>query len=380
MPRPLEPPPPGGTRQLRRWHRARILQAIRKEPGVSRLRLARKLGLSPSAVTEVVAELLTEGLVRERPLPPRGQGRPSVALEVEGKRHLALAWEIDVDRMAVALMNLRGEVRARVALPPAPPRLEEALAQLQEATAPHLKGVRVLAAGLSVPGLLEPASGHLTLAPNLGWFDLPLLERFREALAGLGLEGIPAVVENEANAAAYGLYALGGLGAEGEDPLILEHCVYLSLGVGVGAGVVVGHKVYHGARFHAGEVGHIPLEPEGPPCRCGKRGCAEAFLSYRRWLEAPSEARLAEMAERLAQLLAVVLATLDPGRVVLGGPLVEATGEALLQAVRARLPRYALAVHTPEQVVLSPLGREAALLGTGALALDFFVETSYEEA
>ncbi len=373
MPKSLEHTPLGGTRQLRRWHRARILQAIRAEAGISRLKLARKLGLSPSAVTEVVAELLGEGLLVERPLPPTGQGRPSVALEVEGERHRVLAWEIDVDRMAVALLNLQGEARARVVLPPAPARLEEALAQLQQSTAPLLKGVRVLSAGLSLPGLLEPAQGHLTLAPNLGWADLPLLERFQAALRSLGLAEIPTVVENEANAAAYGLYALGGLA--------LEHCVYLSLGVGVGGGVVVERKVYHGARFHAGEVGHIPLDPEGPPCRCGKRGCAEAFLSYRRWQESPSKVRLAEMAERLAQLSAMVLATLDPERIVLGGPLVEATGEALLEAVRARLPRYALAVHDPDQITRSPLGREAALLGVGALAADVFLEQMrYEEA
>lgn len=372
MPKYLEHTPLGSTRQLRRWHRARVLQAIRAEAGISRLRLARKLGLSPSAVTEVVAELLSEGLLTERPLPPTGQGRPSVALEVEEKRHLALAWEIDVDRMAVALLNLKGQVRARVVLPPPPPRLDEALALLQQHTAPLLPGVRVLSAGLALPGLLEPAQGHLTLAPNLGWADLPLLERFQEALGSLGLAGTPAVVENEANAAAYGLYALGGLA--------LEHCVYLSLGVGVGGGVVVERKVYHGARFHAGEVGHIPLDPEGPPCRCGKRGCAEVFLSYRRWQEDPSPARLNEMAERLAQLSAMVLATLDPERIVLGGPLVEATGQALLQAVQTRLPRYALAVHDPAQITISPLGREAALLGVGALAVDVFMEQmSYEE-
>lgn len=223
-----------------------------------------------------------------------------------------------------------------------------------------------------MPGLLEPAQGHLTLAPNLGRADLPLLEHFRRALQALGLEGLPTVVENEANAAAYGLYTLGGLA--------LEHCVYLSLGVGVGGGVVVGRKIYHGARFHAGEVGHIPLDPKGPLCRCGKRGCAEAYLSYRRWQEDPSEARLAKMAERLAQLSAMVLAALDPERIVLGGPLVEATGGALLSAVQEQLHRYALAVHDPDQITLSPLGREATLLGIGALAADVFLgQTSYEE-
>ncbi len=182
-----ETSPSGGTRQLRRWHRARILQAIRAEAGISRLRLARKLDLSPSAVTEAVAELLAEGLLIEKPLPPTGQGRPSVALDLEGERHGVLAWEIDLDRMAVALLNLRGEVRARAVLPPAPASLSAALKQLKAATAPHLSGVRVLAAGLSITGLLEPAQGLLTLAPNLGWADLPLFERFRAALGALGL-------------------------------------------------------------------------------------------------------------------------------------------------------------------------------------------------
>lgn len=358
--------PKGGTRQLRRWHKARILDLLRKEPGLSRSDLARHLELSPSAVTEVVAELLEEGLLLERPLPPQGQGRPSIALEVEGNRNLVLAWEIDVDRMAVALMSLSGEVWDRVLLPPAPEGPEVALSRLAEATRPLLPGKRILAAAVTVPGLLEPGDGHLTLAPNLGWRDLPLGEGVRAALARLGLGNLPLVVENEANAAAYGLYVLGRWE--------VDHCLYLNLGVGVGGGVVVDRRVYHGARFHAGEVGHIPLDPDGPACGCGKRGCAEVYLSYRRWQEGASEALLKEMAERLAQLCAIVLSALDPGLVVLGGPLAEAAGERLLGEVRRRLPRYALRVHTPEQVVLSPFKREAALLGAGALAAARFIE------
>jgi len=148
----------------------------------------------------------------------------------------------------------------------------------------------------------------------------------------------------------------------------------------VGGGVVVDRRVYHGARFHAGEVGHIPLDPDGPPCGCGKRGCAEVFLSYRRWQEGASEELLKEMSERLAHLCAIALSTLDPGLVVLGGPLAEAAGEKLLEEVRKRLPRYALKVHEPDQVVLSPFGRDAALLGAGALAASRFVDSlAFEE-
>ena len=214
--------PKGGTRQLRRWHKARVLDILCKEPGLSRSDLARHLELSPSAVTEIVAELLEEGLLLECPLPPQGQGRPSIALEVEGERNLVLAWEIDVDRMAVALMSLMGEVRAKVLLPPAPRHPKEALDLLVEATGPLIKGKRLLAAAVTVPGLLEPEEGHLTLAPNLGWKDLPFGQMVREALAELGLEGLPLAVENEANAAAYGLYAWG--------KWEVDHCLYLNLG------------------------------------------------------------------------------------------------------------------------------------------------------
>jgi len=372
MLRTLERTPKGNTKSLRRWHVALILETLRRNPGLPRSRLARLLYLSPSAVTEAVSDLLEKGLLVEKPLPPKGQGRPSIALEVEGERNLVLAWEIDVDRMAVALMSLMGEVRAKVLLPPAPRHPKEALDLLVEATGPLIKGKRLLAGAVTVPGLLEPEEGHLTLAPNLGWKDLPFGQMVREALAELGLEGLPLVVENEANAAAYGLYALGRWE--------VDHCLYLNLGVGVGGGVVVDRKVYHGARFHAGEVGHIPLDPDGPPCGCGKRGCAEVFLSYRRWQEGASEELLKEMAERLAHLCAITLSTLDPGLVVLGGPLAEATGEKLLEEVRKRLPRYALKVHEPDQVVLSPFGRDAALLGAGALAASRFVDSlAFEE-
>lgn len=363
----MERPSHGGTRLLRSWNKAKILNYLREHPGLSRAALARTLRLSPSAVTEIVRDLLDQGLLTEKALPPKGKGRPSLALEVEGERNLVLVWEIDVDRMAVALMNLQGEVRIRRLLPPAPNDPDKALTLLQETTRPLLEEVRVLAAGLSVPGLLDPPEGHLTLAPNLGWKDLPLGELFRKALGELGLE-TPWMVENEANAAAYGFYA------HARGRLAAEDCVYLNLGVGVGGGVVAGGQIYHGARFHAGEVGHITLDPEGPSCGCGKRGCAEAFLSYRRWQEGASEERLLEMAERLAQLAAIILSTLDPSLVVLGGPLAEAAGSFLLAEARARLPRYALPVHVPEQLVLSPLGREAVILGMGALAADRFLE------
>ncbi|MGV2480696.1 UNVERIFIED_CONTAM: winged helix-turn-helix domain-containing protein, partial [Salmonella enterica subsp. enterica serovar Weltevreden] len=91
------------TRLLRSWNKAKILNYLREHPGLSRAALARTLRLSPSAVTEIVRDLLDQGLLTEKALPPKGKGRPSLAREVEGERNLVLVWEIDVDRMAVAL-------------------------------------------------------------------------------------------------------------------------------------------------------------------------------------------------------------------------------------------------------------------------------------
>ncbi|WP_018467017.1 ROK family transcriptional regulator [Calidithermus timidus] len=362
-----------GTGVLRQLNRSLVLRTLWRRPGLSRSELARELGLAKSTVSVVVAELLEEELLHEGEEVPGGVGRPSRALELEGEKNLVLAWEISVDYLAVRLQNLMGEVRCgqdlELGLGPDP---EACLDRLAQASKELLRGLghNVYLRGLclSVPGLVEPRPGHLTLAPNLGWQDLPLLEMLEHKLIQHKIRvETPPILENEANAAALGVYTLG--------EWRVANLAYLSLGIGLGSGLVLDRQLFWGSHGHAGEIGHVPLDPQGPPCRCGKRGCAETFVSLKAWRADPTEAGLERMADKLGLLLAQLLNLLDPDVVVLGGPLVEEVGPRLLPLARAAARRYALEQPArTAQIALSPFGRDSAILGAGVLAIRAFLE------
>jgi glucokinase len=125
----------------------------------------------------------------------------------------------------------------------------------------------VAGAGISSPGPCDPKRGVVTNAPNLpGFHDVHITRLVSEAL------GLPVLLENDANAAAYGELRFGaGRGR--------RHIVYVTLGTGIGGGIIIDGKIYEGASGAAGEVGHIIIDPNGPPCNCGARGCVEALAS-----------------------------------------------------------------------------------------------------
>jgi predicted NBD/HSP70 family sugar kinase len=362
-----------GTGVLRSLNRSLVLRALWQRPGLSRSELARELGLAKSTVSVVVAELLGEGLLREGEELPGGVGRPSRALELEGEKNLVLAWEINVDYLAVRLQNLMGEVRRGQDLELGPdPDPGSCLDRLAQASKELLRGlghsVYLRGLCLSVPGLVEPQQGHLTLAPNLGWRDLPLLEMLERKLEQHRIRvETPPILENEANTAALGVYTLG--------EWQVANLAYLSLGIGLGSGLVLNRQLFLGSHGHAGELGHVPLDPQGPPCRCGKRGCAETFINLKLWRADPSQARLEQMADRLGLLLAQLLNLLDPDVIVLGGPLAEEIGPRLLPLAREAARRYALEQPArTAQIALSPFGRDSAILGAGVLAIRSFLE------
>jgi glucokinase len=144
--------------------------------------------------------------------------------------------------------------------------------------------------GISSPGPCDPARGLVTDAPNLpGFHNIPLTQMVSEAL------GVAAILENDANAAAYGEYRFGaGKG--------FRHLLYVTLGTGIGGGIIVDGKVYEGASGAAGEVGHLVLIEDGPPCNCGGRGCLEALSSGPAMARDAAEALAAGRARGLARL------------------------------------------------------------------------------
>jgi glucokinase len=219
----------------------------------------------------------------------------------------------------------------------------------------------VTAIGVAVPGSVE--DGTVRYSTNVGWADVPL----RAALSGLG---VPVAVGNDVNAAAL---------AEGGDLL------FVALGTGVGGAIVSGGSLLTGARGLAGEIGHVPVRPDGEACECGQRGCLETYASARAVVRrygaqttsaADVVARLATDAraravwqEATAALgLALASATLlvDPPRIVLGGGLA-AAGAALLEPVRDELARR-LVWRTPPPVEIATDPADAGLRGAALLA------------
>jgi glucokinase len=238
------------------------------------------------------------------------------------------------------------------------------------------------AVGVGIPGLVDGDTGTVRHAVNMGLGDEPL------ALAArLGdLVGAPVAVENDVNVAALG--ASSALGCPGD-------LAYLSAGTGVAAGFVVGGRLWRGAHGAAGEIGHLPVDPSGPVCECGQRGCLEAVASgtaiTRRWPSSDGAAsaaaalftaakggdRLAvalrdEVAGHLAGAVALIAQTVDPRVVVLGGGVAEA-GPVLLDTVvdalraRARRSPMLTALDLAGRVTLVPQDVPVGALGAALM-------------
>ncbi|WP_233604402.1 ROK family transcriptional regulator [Micromonospora sp. HM5-17] len=365
---------------LREHNLALVLRHVATAPRPpSRAELAATTGLTRATVSTLVDELITGRLLTEvDPTPRSGAGRPALGLALAGDGPVGLGLEINVDYLAACLVDPTGAVRhhavRRIDLRPVPPA--EALAMvaelITEADAEAARqDLRLAGTALAVPGLVT-ADGVVRLAPNLGWrdVDVPALLGAHPVLAETGL-----MVDNEAN-----LAALGELRAGAPDPATF---IYISGEVGIGAGIVLHGSLFRGARGWSGELGHVPVHPEGRPCRCGGRGCLEQYAGQEAILASAGlagspVARLVEAAERadpvacqalteaagaLGVAVAGVINLLDVDTVVLGG-VYAPLARWLAPPIEAEIRRRVLtAAWSPVTVRAALLGGDAAALG-----------------
>ena len=316
---------------------------------VSRADIAAETGMTRSTASRLADELVAIGLVRELdPVASSGPGRPAVPLLPARGTFVALGLEVNVSRMAVRAVDLAGQVLAeRIVVDDFSssdaPAVLGRLADLLEPIAAigAVGSARLVGATLALPGLVR--DNTLLRAPNLGWSDIRPAEVLAPVLDRLGA-GL--VVENEADLAAL-TTARVRPGAPGEH----RDFIYLSGENGVGAGIVRNSEVWLGANGFAGEIGHIQVDPKGPECGCGNRGCLERFAGRRAILNAaglprgagseellkaceddasPHHERARRAVDAAADALGIALGTainiLDIPAVVLGGHLAPLTG------------------------------------------------------
>ncbi|WP_326837785.1 ROK family transcriptional regulator [Amycolatopsis rhabdoformis] len=347
-----------------------VLGEVSRRGPLTRAALAELTGLTKSTVSKLVGDLLDAGFLAETgPARAGERGRPGVEVVLSGARVASLGLEINVDYLAVCLLDLAREVRfsERRERDNRGSRPEEVLGELQnlaqtalDAAAAHR--LTVAGAVLAVSGPV--GDGVLFSAPNLGWAGV--------RVADLLHLPVPVTVDNEANLGALGELWFGAGPAD---------FLFVSGEVGIGAGLVVDSALFRGAHGLAGELGHVVVSPTGPRCRCGAAGCLETYAGQEALLEAAGVASVADLlsaldagarsatraaaaaGEALGLALASAVNLLDLDHVVLGGvfaPLFPWLAPAAEGVLAARLGRLRGSVPT---LAPSTVGGAAATLG-----------------
>ncbi|WP_295013495.1 ROK family protein [uncultured Microbacterium sp.] len=352
--------------QAREQNRTLLLQTVFAEGPLSRAELARRSGISAVSVSDLAGELVESGLLVETGTQRHsGAGKPAVLLSVREDAFRIVALHLsDAVRFIGVVTDLRGTVLHRASVPidgRVGEEAIEALLGLAQQLVDAAEGP-VLGIGIGTPGIVVDRR-IVRRADVRRWFDLDLAARVTERL------GLPAYIENDGNAAALGMYT--------HDPEGRASLLGILLTYGVGAGLIVGGALVEGDRFAAGEIGHLSVQPDGPLCDCGRRGCLQRLVDTARVRErlaaVPEQERdgvLAEAGAVLGTAIAPMLAVTGVGSVFVSGPDDVVTGTflgACRDAVRARVQPsgedelVVEAVHDIEDLVL---------VGVSALVLE----------
>jgi glucokinase-like ROK family protein len=384
-----------------------VLYMLRRHEYVSRVRLARLTSLSSTTITNLISELLQQGIVvedgTERRSNHRGAGRPRTALRLVPEARHAVGVHFGVGSVRVGVADLRACLVTCLTLDhPLEKSSEQVLSEtvelVDQAIAESGVDIRqLLGVGVGASGLVDPHTGVNLVAPNLGWRDVPMRDWFIERL------GLPVCVNNNVRAMALGEAMFGA----GQD---VRAMAFVYARIGVGAGFVVDGQLYHGSAAGAGEIGHSTIVPEGgEQCRCGNTGCLETLISEpvivrlaedlatqegggtlaahlqrgegtaiervfaaARAGNAQARAMLDERARYMGIALANLVNVLNPELIVLGGICAQGQ-DVLLPVIEETMRRRAFA-NLGERVRLqtTSFGWQAGVVGATALALDAF--------
>ncbi|GAB2478672.1 ROK family protein [Streptosporangium sandarakinum] len=383
-------PQPADFADVRATNLAVVLRFVREHAPCSRADIAASTGLNKATVSSLVADLIDRRLVRETGLTENRVGRPATMLVLDGSPYAAIGVEINVDYVTAVAVDLSGErlLSWRRSFQGPDVTVPQAMAVVaglvrRVTTRMAREERQVLGLTVAVPGLVG-TDGVVRVAPNLGWRDADLCGDLAKALRD---PGFPVQVDNDANLAALAEHRFGPWAGTAD-------LVYLTGGIGVGAGVILDGRLRRGGRGYGGEIGHIQLDPLGAECRCGRRGCLEAVAGIGAVLEhaalSPAEVEVAlEETVRLARTgdahtlavlagvgrdlgrgVSMIANLLNPEVVVLGGYYVP-LAPWLLPEIEAEARGRVIAPDAGGcRVVASALGYGAAALGGAARVLD----------
>jgi glucokinase-like ROK family protein len=389
---------------LRNDNKRALLDLIRFTPGgISRAELARQQGLSRSAVTAIVNEILEGGLVRETESIQVSTGRRPIMLEINPSRGCVLGVDMGATHLALLLADLNARVLAEIETPfdirQGPHACIDQLDSQVQALVTHVGFTLkdILTVGIGVPGPI--GDGITVIAPPImpGWDSYPIQAEL------VARWGCPVSLHNDAELGALGEWAYGA----GRDE---RNVVFIKVGSGVGAGLILNDFIYRGQTGTAGEIGHITIQQNGPLCTCGNKGCLEALAGGRaiagqaqaavrsgqrtllgsitpvegitakdvtqaaRRGDLVSQQIVSTAGAHLGTAIAGLINTLNPGIVVVGGGVAQA-GDLLLEPLRRTVrERSLIAASQAVRITTAVLGRRSTSMGAVVQAVSMVLD------
>jgi len=391
----------GSLELMKKINKSIILDTIRIYGPMSRAEISQRTNLSPTTVSTLTEDLIKEEYIKEIGEGKSRGGRRPILLKFNSNAHFIVGVKLDANEITVALTNLKLSIinKARKTIKNTDKiwvtrQIIDLVRRIAKESSVQIE--KIIGIGVGTIGLVDTKKGIVEEAINIGWKNITLRDLIKEEL-----NNIPIYIDNVANLAALG-EKQAGIARKA------KNLVYLHLGGGIGAGIILNGKIYEGSNGSAGEIGHTTVEPNGPRCKCGNKGCLENFASGRAIASRAISGLLAgretlinkitggsidrvsaeivaeaakegdefaleiwrETAEYLGIAIANLINVYNPEMVIIGGGVAKAGNflfEPLKRVVKERaLPRAVKIV----KIVPSQLKNDASLIGAAALAME----------
>lgn len=378
-------------------NKSKVLETIKDQAPLSRADISQQLGLTKGTISSLVNELLAENICYETGPGVSSGGRRPVMLLFNECAGYSIGIDLGVNYILGVLTDLSGNIvqekmktinnmdygMAMIATK----KLIQFL--LDSAPTSHYGVVGI---GIAVPGIVSNGGDHILLAPNLGWKNIHLKQEIEKEY------NLPVVIENEANAGAYGEKRFGA-GKE------FENLIYLSAGIGLGVGFILNNELYRGAEGFSGEMGHMIIDIHGKECSCGSAGCWELYASEQALLNQAKDVKSINQAElnleSLVQLateneeinslfaqigrylgfgMTNIINTFNPQQIIIGNRLALAK-DLIVQPIADVVERHSLRYNqTNLKISFAELTNYSAALGVSAYVTEFFLKSDLQES
>ncbi|WP_400242744.1 ROK family protein [Niallia sp. JL1B1071] len=377
---------------VKKENKSLCLYLIKNNAPISRAEIAQQTGLTKGTVSSLVSELIDEQLIYESGHGESSGGRRPVMLLLNQHAGFSIGIDLGVNYILGILTDLQGKISYRINEKYVNLTFEDTLKIIKNIITTLMNNAPespygVIGIGIGAPGIIN-MEGDILLAPNLGWKNVSLKNPLEE------LFNLPVLVENEANAGAYGEKRFGlGLGQP------YQNLIYVSAGIGIGAGIIIDGGLYKGSLGYSGEIGHMTIQKDEMECRCGNKGCWELYASEQYLLTKASEWKLGdkdqvhlndlielanlgnklainlfnEVGDHLGAGIINIIHTFNPEQIIIGNRLTLAK-KWIEPRVKKMISNHTLPFHQSELAIhFSDIDFSSSALGAAAFSTENFL-------